>query len=180
MVAKMKVIFLHGAPARGKLTVANALLKVLPGRLFDNHAAIGFAQTIFDFGAPGFWDLEHNAWLLALEAASQRGVPLVVTTFCYSEPEDRSQFERIEAVVQRRGGELLPVFLHCSEAEVARRIGNADRAERGKITSMVDLNRSGNYHDAPVPRDNCMMMDTGATSAEATAHEIIRHFGLAS
>jgi tRNA uridine 5-carbamoylmethylation protein Kti12 len=29
----MKLIFLHGAPASGKLTVAKALLRIVPGRL---------------------------------------------------------------------------------------------------------------------------------------------------
>jgi tRNA uridine 5-carbamoylmethylation protein Kti12 len=47
----MKLVFLHGAPATGKLTVAKALLNVVPGRLLDNHAAIDFARTIFEFGA---------------------------------------------------------------------------------------------------------------------------------
>jgi hypothetical protein len=34
------------------------------------------------------------------------------------------------------------------------------------------------YNDAPVPRDNCFKIDTGARSAEAIALEIARHFGL--
>jgi hypothetical protein len=69
----MKLIFLHGAPATGKLTVATALLRVVPGRLLDNHAAIDFALTMFDFGAPGFWDLVHDVRLSALDAAAQHG-----------------------------------------------------------------------------------------------------------
>ena len=51
----MKLLLLHGAPAAGKLTVAKALLGMVPGRLFDNHVAIDLALTIFDFDAPGFW-----------------------------------------------------------------------------------------------------------------------------
>ena len=62
------------------------------------------------------------------------GVPLLVTTFCYAEPEDREQFGQIEEIVQRHGGELLPVFLHCSREEALRRVGHPDRVERRKIT----------------------------------------------
>ena len=47
----MKLLFIHGAPASGKLTVAKAVLQAVPGRLFDNHAAIDVARTVFDFGA---------------------------------------------------------------------------------------------------------------------------------
>jgi tRNA uridine 5-carbamoylmethylation protein Kti12 len=53
----MKLLFLHGSPAVGKLTVAKALLRIVPARLMDNHAAIDLALTIFEFGAPGFGSL---------------------------------------------------------------------------------------------------------------------------
>src|SRR5258708_36871985 len=108
----MKLLFLHGAPAAGKLTVAKALLEIVPGRLSDNHAAIDLARTIFDFGAPGFWELVHTVRCSALDAAAQKGVALVITTFCYAEPDDRPQYEDFEAIIRRHGGELLPVFLH--------------------------------------------------------------------
>jgi hypothetical protein len=52
--SRMKLVFLHGSPAVGKLTVAKALLRMVLGRLFDNHAAVDLARTVFDFGAPGF------------------------------------------------------------------------------------------------------------------------------
>jgi hypothetical protein len=176
----MKFIFLHGEPASGKLTVAKALLRIVPGRLFDNHAAIDFARTMFDFGAPGFWELVDAVQLSALEAAAQQRVPLVVATYCYSEPHDRAQFERFEAIVQGDGGQLLPVFLHCAEDELARRIGNADRAERRKITSMQGLAGFRTVANiTAVPRADCIRLDTAARPAEATAREIVRHFGLA-
>jgi hypothetical protein len=175
----MRLLFLHGSPASGKLTVAKALLGTVPGRLFDNHAAIDLARTIFDFGAPGFWELVHSVRCAAFDAAAEHGVSLVVTTFCYAEPEDRAQYEKFEEIIQRRGGELLPVFLHCSRAEAARRVGNPDRIERRKMSSAESLSRYlDSYHFAPVPRPDCLKLDTEVKSAEATAREIISHFGL--
>jgi hypothetical protein len=142
----MKLIFLHGAPATGKLTVAKALLRAVPGRLFDNHAAIDVARTVFDFGAPGFWSLVHTVRSSVLGAAAEHGVPLVVVTYCYAEPDDRPAFEQLEAIVQRHGGELHPVFLYCSGEEIIRRVSNADRAERRKITSEMGLNTFLAHH----------------------------------
>ncbi len=175
----MRLVFLHGAPASGKLTVARALLRAVPGRLFDNHAAIDVARTMFDFGAPGFWELVHDVRLAVLEAAAARGVPLAVATYCYEEPEDRAQFEAFEAILTRHGSELLPVFLHCSTEEAMRRVGNADRAARRKLTSaevLADLRARRNI--TPVPRPNCLALDTGETPPDATAREIVRHFDL--
>jgi hypothetical protein len=175
----MKLLFLHGAPATGKLTVAKALLGMVPGRLFDNHCAIDLARTIFDFGAPGFWELVHSVRYAAFDAAAEHGVPLVVTTFCYAEPDDRPQFEKFEEIMQRHGGELLPVFLHCSREEAARRVGNADRVERRKMTSAESLIKYlDDYKFSPVPRPDCLMLNTEVSPAEATAQEIISRFGL--
>jgi hypothetical protein len=56
--------------------------------LFDNHAAIDTARTVFDFGAPGFSKLVHDVRFLVLNAAGSQGVPLLVTTYCYADPED--------------------------------------------------------------------------------------------
>jgi hypothetical protein len=174
----MKLIFLHGAPAAGKLTVAKALLRMVPGRLFDNHAAIDLALTVFDFGAPGFWGLVHSVRCSALDAAAEHGVSLLVTTFCYA-PDDRPQYEKFEEIMGRHGGELLPVFLHCTREEAVRRVGNPDRVERRKLTSAESLIRHlDNDNLSPVPRPDCLKLDTEIRSAEATAREIISHFGL--
>jgi hypothetical protein len=175
----MKLLFLHGAPAAGKLTVAKALLRIVPGRLMDNHAAIDLALTVFDFGAPGFWELVHDVRLSALDAAAEHGVPLLVTTFCYAEPEDREQFRQIEEIVQRHGAKLLPVFLHCSREEALRRVGNPDRVERRKITSGDHLIREIDRYDlTAVPRPDCFRLDTGVNPAEVTAQKIVGHFRL--
>ncbi len=112
-----------------------------------------------------------------LGAAAKNGVPLVIFTFCYSDPTDLRFFEDFESLILRTHGELLPVFLHCSEFEIARRIGNPDRIQRGKTSSVEGLRQFRiRYNDAPVPRANCFKMDSGAKPPEEAAREIIRHF----
>jgi hypothetical protein len=175
----MKLLFLHGASAAGKLTVAKALLRIVPGRLMDHHAAIDLALTIFDFGAPGFWELVYGVRCSAIDTAAEHGVPLLVTTFCYAEPEDREQFGQIEAIVQRHGGKLLPVFLHCSREEALRRVGHPDRVARRKISSGEHLIRELDRYDlTAVPRADCLKLDTSINPADVTAQEIVEHFGL--
>jgi hypothetical protein len=175
----MKLIFIHGAPASGKLTVAKALLRAVRGRLFDNHAAIDLARKVFDFGTPGFWELVDAVWLSALDAAAKHGVPLLVTTFCYAEPEDHERLVRVEGILTQHSGELLPVFLYCSEEEAARRVTNADRAARQKIASVEALNGfRTRWNIVPIPKSNCLPLDTEVRQPDATAHEIIRHFTL--
>jgi hypothetical protein len=177
----MKLLFIHGAPAAGKLTTARALLDRVNGRLFDNHAAIDVARTVFDFGAPGFWELVQAVRMSVLDAAAERSVPLVVMTFVYVDPHDLVTFEQFEAIVQRQGGELLPVFLQCPTEEIVRRIGNADRVARKKMASEQSIRDFVAQHQiCKVPRAACLMLDSAANDAEANAQCIIRHFNLAT
>ncbi len=81
--------------------------------------------------------------------------------------------------MQRRGGKLLPVFPHFPLEEAMRRIGNPDRVERRKMTSAQALLRDIKlYNLSPVPRADCLKLDTEVRSAEATARGIVSHFGL--
>jgi hypothetical protein len=175
----MKLLFLHGAPAAGKLTTAKALLAEVSGRLFDNHVAIDVARTVFDFGAPGFFELVQEVRKSVLVAASDGGVALVVMTFVYADPEDLPTFEQFEAIVHQRGGQVLPVYLRCSTEELVRRVGNADRITRKKMTAEDSVRKfTAQYRLTVVPRSSCLVLDSEAKSAEANAKEIIRHFGL--
>jgi hypothetical protein len=177
----MKLLFIHGAPAAGKLTTARALLNRVSGRLFDNHAAIDLARTVFDFGAPGFWELVQAVRMSVLDAAAERCVPLLVMTFVYVDPHDLATFEQFEAIVRRHGGQMFPVFLKCSTTEIVRRVGNADRVARKKMASEQSVRDFVARHQiCAVPRAGCLVLDSGANDAEANAQRIIRHFSLAT
>jgi hypothetical protein len=177
----MKLVFIHGAPGAGKLTTAQALLNQVEGRLFDNHAAIDVARTVFDFGAPGFWELVQTVRAAVLDAAAERRLPLLVMTFVYVEPHDVATFAHFEATVQRHGGELLPVFLRCSTEEIVRRIGNPDRAARRKMASEEGARAFMALHQpCAVPRPSCLVLDSDENDAATNAQSIVRHFGLAT
>jgi hypothetical protein len=175
----MKLVFIHGAPAAGKLTTARALLALVTGRLFDNHAAIDVARTVFDFGAPGFWQLVQAVRALVLDAAAERRTPLVVMTFVYVE-SDLPMFEQFESIVRRHRGQVLPVFLQCSTEEIIRRVGNADRIVKKKMASEQGARDFMTENKVcAVARRNCLVLNSEANSAEANAQEIARHFSLA-
>jgi hypothetical protein len=105
----MKLLFIHGAPAAGKLTTAKAVLDRVNGRLFDNHAAIDIARTVFEFGAPGFWELVQATRVLVLESASKRNLPLLIMTFVYADPFDLPTFEQFESIVRQGDGEVIRI-----------------------------------------------------------------------
>ena len=175
----MKLLFLHGPPASGKLTIAQAVIDLIGGRLFDNHAAIDFARTVLDFDGPGFWELVHSSRLAALEKAAQYGAGLVVHTSCYSHPDDLPLVEDFERLLAQRGGHLLPVFLSCSRGTLEERVGSADRVARRKVATKEGLDRClARWTCVAVPRANCLTVDTDTTSPSDAARRIVMHFGL--
>lgn len=177
----MKLLFIHGAPAAGKLTTARALLNRVNGRLFDNHAAIDVARTVFDLGAPGYWELVQAVGMSVLHAAAERSVPLLVMTFVYVDPHDLVTFAQFEAIVARHGGELFPVLLQCSTEEIVRRIANTGRVARKKMASEQSVRDFVTRHQiCAVPRAACLVLDSAANDAEANAQCIIHHFNLAT
>ena len=50
----MRLVYIHGAPAVGKMTVAKSLAQLTGARLFDNHVSIDLAHSVFDQGQQGF------------------------------------------------------------------------------------------------------------------------------
>lgn len=175
----MDLIFLHGAPAVGKLTVARALEPLVPARLIDNHATIDLARIVFDFGAPGFWTLVAQLRLQVLQAAAASDLTYLVTTGCYIHPDDLPLLTNWEDTLHANGGRLRPVYLRCSQDVLFKRIEQPNRAERRKLTSregLADLLSRNDY--APVPRADIPVFDTDLLSPEEVAEEIVQRLDL--
>ena len=177
----MKLLFIHGMPAAGKLTVAKEIENSITSKLFDNHVAIDSALSIFEFGAPGFWGLVQNIRTSVLTAALEHNVQIVIMTYCYSAPEDKTDIDQFEDIYKSFGGEILPVYLHCSEQEAMNRIGNIDRVKRKKVSTKNGLKNFLNENNITcLPNKNCLKLSTENTTAEETAEFIIQHFELRS
>lgn len=75
----MRLVFIYGPPASGKLTVAKRLSKLTGFRLFHNHVSIQFVQSLFEFGTEPFWQLTDKYRLEMLEEAARHGIDTIFT-----------------------------------------------------------------------------------------------------
>ena len=174
----MKLLLLHGPPASGKLTIAKEISNKLKCRLFDNHVSIDLARTLFEFGTDEFWDLVKNIRFLALESAAQSNIELLIFTLCYSD-DDRTSLETYEAILKKNSGELLPVYVSCSNEILRLRVIAQDRVERKKLASVEQLNSMLNHNKLiPIPRQNCLIIDSEKLIPTEAAQAIIKHFNL--
>ncbi|HEV7473403.1 MAG TPA: AAA family ATPase [Pyrinomonadaceae bacterium] len=173
----MKLIFLHGAPAVGKLTVAGELARLTGFRLFHNHLTVDLVSSLFPFGSEPFVRLREQIWLAAFAEAARSNVSLIFTFNPERTVRERFIQKTIE-IVEGAGGQAAFIELTCAEAELERRLENASRKEFGKLTSLEQyrsLKEAGAFDFRKLP--NGLSLDTSTNSAAETARFINEYLG---
>lgn len=175
----MKLVFIYGPPAVGKLTVGEALAKQTGFRLFHNHLAVDAVKPVFDFGTSSFWKLVGQLRKEVLGEAAKEGVDTIFT-FVYAKGEDDEYVKEIVRTVKSHGGEVCFVRLHCTPKELDRRVANKSRKKIGKLTSRSALAELASKFDitSEVPFAGGMSLDTTKASPEKVSAAIAKHFGL--
>src|SRR5438045_6922822 len=125
----MRLIFIYGLPATGKLTVARELARITSFPVFHNHLAVDLLQSVFEFGSKPFVELREEIWLSVFHKAAENQVPGLIFTFA---PEATVRATFIEAVKTTLAGAPWAVDfveLTCPIAELKRRIPEESRRQ---------------------------------------------------
>lgn len=170
----MKLVFIYGMPAVGKLTVAEELSKITGYKLFHNHLVVDLLLSIFEFGSLPFVELREQIWLSVFSQACRSQVPGLIFTF-NPETTVRPAFirETIDTVA-RSGGEVQFVELVCPLAELKRRIDNPSRLQYRKLTSLSlfeKLHSDGTFDTSHMPKAR-LTVDTSLCSPIEAATQI--------
>jgi chloramphenicol 3-O-phosphotransferase len=135
-MSQTKLVFLHGAPAAGKLTVARELAGLTGFRLFHNHLTVDLVTSLFPFGSEPFVALREQIWLAAFAEAARNNVSLIFTFNPERSVRERFIQDAIE-VVKGASGQIVFVELTCAEQELERRLEDESRKEFGKLSSLA-------------------------------------------
>lgn len=175
----MKLIIIYGAPAAGKLTIANALGELTGFKVFHNHLSIDCVKPVFDFGTPPFLRLIETIRFATIAEAAREGVNLI-HTFVYALGEDDEHFAKLIESAEANGGEAHLVLLRCDPGELRARIGNESRLRIGKLTSPESVDGSLARYDlrSPYPGRDSLVIDTTDIEPEDAATLIVQQFRL--
>lgn len=75
----MRLLFLYGPIASGKLTVAQLVAERTGLALFHNHLVVDAVAAVFPFGSDAFVRLREQFWLDTFAAAAAEERSLVFT-----------------------------------------------------------------------------------------------------
>ena len=177
----MRLVFIYGPPASGKLTVARELSTLTGFKLFHNHVSIQFVTSLFDFGTKTFNRLTDRYRREMLEEAARGGVDAIFT-FVYGRPVDDEFVRDIAQRVKRHGGKVFFVRLYCDRKELAERLVKPERRVLGKLTEKKILEDLYRVHDldSEVPLQSSLSIDTGMNSPRKAARMIVQHYKLRS
>ena len=176
----MKLVFLYGPPAVGKLTVALALSTLTGYKVFHNHLTIDLVRSVFEWGTRPFWDFVNRYRLELIGAAAESNVPGLIFTFVYAHPGDDRFVRQVVQAVERHGGEVCFVQLLCSRRELFKRIKASSRTRFHKIKKPTALKALLAQSDlfSSVRYAKNLTIDNTTVSARRTAEMIKAYYRL--
>jgi chloramphenicol 3-O-phosphotransferase len=176
----MRLIFLYGMPATGKLTVAQELKALSGFQLFHNHLAVDLLLSTFEFGSEPFVVLREQIWLSVFEQAIRAGLPGLIFTFAPEATVRDSFLPETLRIVQGAGGTVDFVALTCPPDEIRRRLARPSRQRFGKLTSvdLFDQLLAARTFDRPQMPEPKISVDTSVSTPARAALEIARALGI--
>ena len=128
----MKLVFIYGPPAAGKLTIARKVAEKAGLALFHNHLIVDAVGAVFPFGSEHFKRLREKFWFETFEAAVDDGQSLIFT-FLPEDTVDPNFAQRVIDLVIAHSGEVISVRLNASRQSQLARIDNESRNAFGKL-----------------------------------------------
>jgi hypothetical protein len=176
----MKLIFIHGPPAAGKLTVATQLAKQTGYRLFHNHYSHDLVESLFEFGTQEFFSFCEHLRLSAFENAAKAGLPGLIFTFAYTNPGDDAFIRSVQALALRHQIDLLFVKLSPSLEALEKRIVEPNRKRYNKAETVRGLHKLLKMYDySHAPEWGGLVLDNSEIPPDEAARRIMDHFGIA-
>lgn len=175
----MRLIFIHGPAASGKLTIAKELAAQTGLPLFHNHLVVDALLAVFPFGSPGFISLRERMWMDVFAAAAAESRSLIFTF--HPEASVAPDFpQRVVALVEGAGGRVDFVAVICPAEVVAARVEAPSRQASGKLSSLAmlqELEAAGafDYPDLPPP---AAVVDSGILDPAEAARRIAEFLNL--
>ena len=183
----MKLFFMIGDAAVGKMTVGQELMKITDLRLFHNHMTIEPVLEIF-----GTWNwnaiCELRDVVFRNFAASDNYGMIYTMMWAFDEPEDRAYLEHVKGIFEPYGTEFYYVELiapqeirlqrNVSENRLKHKASKRDIESSNRRLIEDDKNHRCVSFEGEIPFDNYLRIDNSDKGPEEVARLIKDTFHL--
>jgi hypothetical protein len=170
----MKLIFIYGPPASGKLTIAEILSERTGIPLFHNHLSRDLVKDIYGDKLRDNYELVDRIRFDVLDYCSKNDTDLIFT-YVYEGSDDDNVRKFIKTVEDNKG-EVFFVELSANRDDLIARAGNESRKRYKKLTDpeiMKSITEDMNIYSIPFVKS--LKIDTSALSSDKAAAAIVEN-----
>jgi hypothetical protein len=171
-------------PASGKLAIASLLAREMGYMLIDNHYFHDFVRPFTEHRSD--WGEDYFELIADLRRdflnivsgfyPRNRAVKYVFTGMLFHNWRGFEMFCDIQSFAQNIGADFVPVEFRCRDEVLRARVGEGDRASRGKIASVAKLERViGGRSTLQVDHPSKLVLDTSDATAQEGFERIRTH-----
>jgi len=183
----MKLLFLIGSGAVGKMTVGQELMKITQLRLFHNHMAIESVLEIF--GTLNRAAVSRIRTAVFEEFARSDAYGMIFTyMWAFDCPEDRAYVEQVKAIFEPYGTEFYCVELVADQAvrlqrnrtenRLVHKASKRDVARSEERILREDTGYRLESREGEIPFEHYLKIDNTELAPEQVAAMIKERFGL--
>lgn len=129
---KMKLIFIYGPPASGKLTIAEILSERTGIPLFHNHLSRDLVKDIYGDKLHDNYELVDRIRFDVLDYCSKNQTDLIFT-YVYEGKDDDENVRQYINSIEKNNGEVVFVELTANKEDLISRVDNESRTKFKKL-----------------------------------------------
>lgn len=174
----MKLIFIYGPPASGKLTIAEIVSARTGIPLFHNHISRDLVKDIYGDELEKHYALVRTIRLDVIEYCAKNNTDILFTYVYGGQADDANVKEMVETT-EENGGEVIFVELTANREDLISRVDNESRKRFKKLSDpviMTQLTKDMGVY--AMPYVDALKIDTSSLAAEQSAELIIDRLGV--
>ncbi len=175
----MKLIFIYGPPASGKLTIASKLSEVTNIPLFHNHLSRDLVGDIYKDKLMDNYELVNQIRRDVMDYCSKNNTDLIFTYVYENEESDHEMVKEMVDIIESNGGVVKFVELTADRNDLISRVDNQSRKQFKKLTDpekMTELTEDMSKFS--ISGIDSVKIDTSKLSPDQAVDKIVQEFKL--
>lgn len=174
----MKLLFIYGPPASGKLTIAEKVSERTGIPLFHNHLSRDLVKDIYGDKLRDNYGLVDRIRFDVLDYCSKHNTDLIFT-YVYEGADDDANVRDFMKIIENNDSEVLFIELTANREDLIDRVDNESRKRFKKLADpeiMKSITEDMSVYSIPFVES--LKVDTSVLSPDESAARIVDAFDL--